>query len=90
MRKRGAPWGEIEEALDLIDRLAGSVRDLGYDVHLTARSLAQRYRLGFYDALIVAAALLDECETLYSEDMQHGLVVDERLTIMNPFRSGQV
>lgn len=90
LRKRGAPWGEIEEALDLIDRLAGSVRDLGYDVHLTARSLAQRYKLGFYDALIVAAALLDECETLYSEDMQHGLVVDERLTIMNPFRSGQV
>ena len=39
----------------------------------------------FYDALIVAAALLAGCRTLHSEDMQHGQVVDGRLTIRNPF-----
>jgi len=35
--------------------------------------------------LIVAAALLADCDTLYSEDMQHGQVFDGRLTIINPF-----
>ena len=34
--------------------------------------LAQMHRLSFYDALIVAAALEAGCDTLYSEDMQHG------------------
>ena len=43
-----------------------------------------RYGLGFYDSLIVAAALEAGCKRLYSEDMQHGQQI-QRLTIRNPF-----
>ena len=43
-----------------------------------------RYRLAFYDALIVAAALEAGCRTLLSEDLQHGQTI-ERLAIKNPF-----
>ena len=85
LRKRHSPWPEIVEALDLIDRLAKSARDLGFDVHLAARTLAQRYKLSFYDSLMLAAALLDGCDRFYSEDMQHGMVIDGRMTITNPF-----
>jgi|HubBroStandDraft_3_1064219.scaffolds.fasta_scaffold60269_2 predicted nucleic acid-binding protein len=46
--------------------------------------LRERYALGFYDALIVAAAIEGGCTRLWSEDMQNGLRVD-RLTISNPF-----
>jgi len=45
-----------------------------------------RYRYGFYDALIIAAALEAGCTRLYSEDLQHGQQI-EGLTIENPFRS---
>jgi predicted nucleic acid-binding protein len=34
----------------------------------------------------VSAALLADCDTLYSEDMQDGQVFDERLTVVNPFK----
>lgn len=53
---------------------------------LYARSLElrERYAFGFYDALIVAAAIEGGCSRLWSEDMQNGLRVD-RLTICNPF-----
>ncbi|MCY3973848.1 MAG: PIN domain-containing protein [Candidatus Dadabacteria bacterium] len=44
-----------------------------------------RYNYGFYDSVIIAAALELGCKTLYSEDMQHGQKI-ERLTIENPFR----
>ena len=44
-----------------------------------------RYQYGFYDSLIIAAALEVGCKTLYSEDLQHGQIID-RLTIKNPFR----
>ena len=47
--------------------------------------LAIRYQLSNWDALIAAAALLAECDTLYSENMQNGQVFEERLKVVNPF-----
>ena len=47
--------------------------------------LVRRYKLSHWDSLIVAAALLAGCETLYSQDMQHGQVFDEQLKVVNPF-----
>ncbi len=51
----------------------------------TAWALSDRYSLSWWDALIVAAALRQECTLLLSEDLQHNLIVDNRLTIINPF-----
>ena len=47
-------------------------------------ALMRRYRLSYWDSIIVAAAKLQGCETLFSEDMQDGLHIDG-LTIRNPF-----
>jgi predicted nucleic acid-binding protein len=52
-----------------------------------ALDIQVRYRYGFYDAVIIAAALEAGCTRLYSEDLQHGQRV-ERLTIENPFLEG--
>jgi predicted nucleic acid-binding protein len=43
-----------------------------------------RYQLGWYDSLIVCAALQAQCSILYSEDMQHGQRFGT-LQIQNPF-----
>ena len=40
----------------------------------------------FYDALILSTALKAKCDVLHSEDMQHGLLVEERLQVINPLR----
>lgn len=50
-----------------------------------ALGLQARYRLGFYDSLIVAAAIDAGCRTLYSEDLQHGQQISG-VVITNPFR----
>lgn len=42
------------------------------------------HRFSWYDSLIVAAALEAQCETLFSEDLQHGREI-EGLKIQNPF-----
>jgi predicted nucleic acid-binding protein len=42
------------------------------------------HQLGWYDSLIVAAALQGECEILYSEDFQHGQQFGD-LVVHNPF-----
>jgi|SRR5277367_304841 len=48
--------------------------------------IAGKYRLAWYDALILAAALESQCSVLYSEDLQHGQQM-EGLRIENPFRA---
>ena len=45
-----------------------------------AATLAIRCQLSHWDALIVAVAMLAGCETLYSEDLQHGQISEELLT----------
>lgn len=59
---------------------------LSAETSLLALRLAQRYRLAWYDSLIIAAALENGCSLLLSEDLQHGQIIENSLTIMNPFR----
>jgi predicted nucleic acid-binding protein len=49
-------------------------------------ALAKRFQLSFYDANIVACALLAGAPVLLSEDMHSGLVI-EGLVIQNPFKA---
>ena len=53
----------------------------------TAWSVQSRFGLGYWDALIVAAALAQGCRYLLSEDMQHFQVIDQ-MQIINPFLVG--
>ncbi len=59
--------------------------DLDLDLHRLGVRIAERQKLSVYDGMIVAAALIAECDILYSEGMHDGLVVDGRLRIVNPF-----
>ncbi|KRE17227.1 hypothetical protein ASE66_30470 [Bosea sp. Root483D1] len=86
-RKLGFSWAEITDAVEAITTLSRIVHPLDLATHQEATRLAERYGFGFYDALIVASALRADCAVLYSEDMQHGLIVDERLRIGNPFQA---
>jgi predicted nucleic acid-binding protein len=49
--------------------------------------LAKRHNLSIYDAMIAASALEADCDILWSANMQHGMVLDDRLRIANPFRA---
>ncbi len=49
------------------------------------KQIALSINLQVFDSKIIAAALVAGCSILYSEDMQNGLVIDNRLTIVNPF-----
>ncbi len=86
-RKRERDWTEIERAVSVIRARFPDVVPLTADTHASALGLARDHGLSFYDALIVAAALEAGCDTLYSEDMQHGRRFGG-LTVVNPFREG--
>jgi predicted nucleic acid-binding protein len=82
-RKMGLSWTETEAFLSMIRGLL-LVRPLTLEVHETGLTLAQGYRLSTYDAMIAASALLADADTLWSADMQHGMLLDGRLRTVNP------
>ena len=86
-RKLGKDWREIADAIDDVLVLVGPPLALTLELHVAARALAETYRLSFHDALIIAAAIEAGCDTLYSEDMQHGQVIGA-LRIQSPFVEG--
>ena len=76
-RKIKLSWPEIHTFLALIQSLC-TVQPLTVETHAQGLTLAERYHFSVYDSMIVAAALLAQCRILYSEDMQHGLLVEGR------------
>ena len=58
---------------------------VGNETLATALFLIDRYDFQIFDSIIVASALEANCEVLYSEDLQHNQLIENRLTIINPF-----
>ncbi|MFW6415708.1 MAG: hypothetical protein ACOCZ2_05260 [Thermodesulfobacteriota bacterium] len=75
---------EINEVLTLF-LLLFPTDPLTLETHEKGLWVAERYRLNIYDSMIISAALIGDCEILYSEGMQDGLLIDNQLRILDPF-----
>ena len=84
-RKMLMSWPETHALLTTLRALL-TVHPLTLETHETGLALAERYGFSLYDGTIVAAAIHAGCDRLWSEDMQHGMMLDEGLRILNPFR----
>ncbi len=84
--RRKARWAPAQVAAELTIMI-GLTRLVEVRIeHIRAAwTLAERYGFSHFDSLIVASALDAVCGVLYTEDLQHGQVIDGRLTITNPF-----
>jgi len=84
-RKLHRSWLITHDFLTLL-RACLLVRPVTISTHDAGIEIAERYGLSIYDSMIAAAALDAECDTLWSEDMHHGLVIAGRLRVVNPFQ----
>lgn len=79
-------WIEIREVPAQI-RAVCAVEPIAIETYERALRIAERYGSSIYDGLNASAALLADCETIHSEDMLGGQVIERRLTSRNPFAS---
>lgn len=86
LRKANYPEHRLRNLLHSLYRRY-TVHPLTREVFIRASELRERYAFSYWDSLIVATALENTCEFLYSEDMQHGQIIESCLTIQNPFFS---
>lgn len=85
IRKAGMSWQDAGDFLAGVRELCDAI-NLSTEVHDVGLALGERYGFSVYDAMIVGAALTSGCERLYTEDLQHGQLIEGSLRILNPFR----
>jgi predicted nucleic acid-binding protein len=77
-------WAEIEFAIVRFCVVVDAVIPVTREINAAAIGLARDHGFSFDDAFLVAAALEAGCDTLLTEDMQDGRLING-LTIRNPF-----
>lgn len=84
-RKMAMNWRETREFLASLSALL-AVAPLTTETHALGLDFAERYTLSIYDAMIAAAATLAGCARLWSQDMQDGMKIGDKLRVANPFK----
>jgi len=84
-RKLGFDVAAIRAVINRINQECGLLQPITLTTLNTALNIAERYSFSHYDSLIIAAALQANCTILYSEDMQHGQIIEGRMKVINPF-----
>jgi predicted nucleic acid-binding protein len=84
-RKLWMSWREAREFLMVVRGLL-DVKPVTVETHELGLDFAERYGLSIHDSMIAAAATLNGCVRLLSQDMQHGMRIGEGLRVENPFR----
>jgi predicted nucleic acid-binding protein len=84
--RKSVPPMKTVEAKFYLDTVMGKMQMVQSSNGLYGQTLTlkERYRWGWYDSLIVAAALEGGCGTLYTEDLHNGQMI-EGMMIVNPF-----
>jgi predicted nucleic acid-binding protein len=84
MSKNNRPHEEIMSFIDeIID--GADVKTVTLEIIEQCFVLRKRYNYTYWDSLLLATALHSGCEVFYSEDMQDGQVIEDTITIRNPF-----
>lgn len=85
-RKLSSPMGPDQAWAEVEEFFRWNPQQVDVALLRRGRQIEARYRLSWWDSLIVAAAQLQGCSLLYTEDLQHGAIFDG-VRVVNPFVS---
>ena len=63
-----------------------NVLPINFNISKNGLLLKEKYKYKWYDSLLLATTLENNCNTFYSEDLQHNQIIENRLKIVNPLR----
>ena len=62
-----------------------NIVDFSFSTQRNALGIKKKYHFQYYDSLILATAIENNCSIVYSEDMQHNQSIENKIKIINPF-----
>ena len=85
IKKLKMPIAEVKQVITAInDRCMVSIID--HETVQKALDLKEIYGYSYYDCLIIAAAVLSDCDYILSEDLQDGQIIENKIEIVNVFK----
>ncbi len=84
LRKTDVALRDVKVILDTV-RAVCTVEPVTVAAHDRGVEVCERYKFSFYDSLIIASALIVGSKVLYSENLQHGQLIERQLRVANPF-----
>ena len=84
-QKLNMGWDEIEHLVALL-RSFCKIVPVTEAIYHRARAIAEQHDMPFYDASLIAAAVISGCQVLYSEVIRTGPLLQDKLSLENPFR----
>lgn len=78
---------DFDKLTYIISAFANDYDILTVDTKLAihALNIKAKYHYSYWDSLMIACALQANTPILYSEDMHHNHIIENKLTIINPF-----
>ena len=84
LRKFNLPKEQLEGIVNFfIEQFI--ITSLSTSTLLKTNDIFKRYDFSFWDSMMIAAALNNHCNIIYTEDLTHNQVIDNKLQIINPF-----
>jgi predicted nucleic acid-binding protein len=84
IKKVNFPEGKIQHLIESLYKKY-PVFKLSQDILLKASKIRADKSFSFWDSVVAASALDCDANYLISEDMQDGFILENKLTIINPF-----
>lgn len=77
-----------EQVRNNLDGMIAMCRTLPVSAEIVQQAwdIRTRYGFSFWDSQMIAAALEAGCERLYTEDLQHDQLINDRLKVVNPLQ----
>ena len=85
IKKLKMPISEVKQIITAInDRCTVSI--ITHETVQKALDLKEIYGYSYYDSLILATAVLSGCDYIFSEDLQDGQIIENKIEIVNIFK----
>ena len=84
LKKYKIPSESVIYNINFIKELV-ELGSVDYSDIVSAIKIREKYSLSYYDSLMVQTAINSDCSILYSEDLSHNQLFENKLKVINPF-----
>jgi len=85
LKKFKMPAGRVKQIIFAINKRC-KIHLVDFETVQKALDLKEAYGYSYYDSLIIAAAFLSDCKYVFSEDLQDGQLIENKIEIVNIFK----
>lgn len=84
-RKMNIDWASIEKVKGELSLLF-DIKIIDLATITMAYKIADIYGYNYFDSLMLSSVLENKCKIIYSEDLHHNQLIENKLYIKNPFK----